>query len=168
MDGSTDDSVTKQETIFIGNCVQGKTITRCVCICEPQSTSSEDMFAFVNEKLNENYLTNHTCMSKFVGFGCDGASNMMGCKTGLVTRLQECCPEVEEIENDREVEIESEREIQSNREGERDSEETRDKIDDHVDSDGEIDSESECEQSEDETFRNVNKFVEIEYEMEYH
>jgi len=36
-----------------------------------------------------------------------------------------------------------------------------------VDSDGEIDSESECEQSEDETFRNVNKFVEIEYEMEY-
>jgi hypothetical protein len=42
---------------------------------------------------------------------------MMGCKTGLVTRLQECYPEVEEIESDREVEIE--REIQSNREGER-------------------------------------------------
>jgi hypothetical protein len=28
---------------------------------------------------------------------CDGASNMMGCKTGLVTCLQECYPEVEEI-----------------------------------------------------------------------
>jgi hypothetical protein len=27
-----------------------------VCIGEPQSTSSEDLFAFVNEKLNENYL----------------------------------------------------------------------------------------------------------------
>jgi hypothetical protein len=50
-----------------------------------------------------------------------------------------------------------EREIQSNREGERDSEENRDESD--VDSDGEIDSESECEQSEDETFRNVGKFV---------
>jgi hypothetical protein len=97
------------------------------------------MFAFVNEKLNENYLTNH--MSKFVGFGCDGASNMMGCKTGLVTRLQECYPEVEEIESDREVEIE--REIQSNREGERDSEENRDESD--VDSDDENDSESVCE-----------------------
>ena len=36
-----------------------------------------------------------------------------------------------------------------------------------VDSDGEIDSESKCEQSEDETFKNINKFVEIEYEMEY-
>jgi len=68
MDGSTDDSVTEQETIFYllepSTCVQGKTTTRFVCIAigEPQSTSSEDLFAFVNEKLNENYLTNH--MSK--------------------------------------------------------------------------------------------------------
>ena len=67
-------------------------------------------------------------MSKFVGFGCDGASNMMGCKSGLVTRLQECYPEVEEIES-KETEIESEWEIQSNREGERDSEENRDESD---------------------------------------
>ena len=93
-------TVTEQETIFIRNCVQG-----FVCIGEPKTTSSEDMFACVNE----NYLTNHK--SKFVGFGCDGASNMMGCKTGLVTRLQECYPEVEDIGNDREVKIESEREI---------------------------------------------------------
>ena len=27
---------------------------------------------------------------------CDGASNMMRCKTGLVTCFQECYPEVEE------------------------------------------------------------------------
>jgi hypothetical protein len=46
---------------------------------------------------------------------------MMGCKTGLVTLLQECYPELEEIESDREVDIESEREIQSNREGERET-----------------------------------------------
>jgi hypothetical protein len=64
----------------------------------------------------------------------------MGCKTGLVTCLQECYAEVEEIASDREVEIESDREIQSNREGERDSDENRDESD--VDSDGEIDSES--------------------------
>jgi hypothetical protein len=82
-------TVTEQETIFIRNCVQG-----FVCIGEPKTTSSEDMFACVNE----NYLTNHK--SKFVGFGCDGASNMMGCKTSLVTRLQECYPEVEDIGND--------------------------------------------------------------------
>jgi len=86
---------------------------------------------------------------------CDVASNMMGCKTGLVTCLQQCYPEVEEIAS-KETDIESEREIQSNREGERDSEENRDESD--VNSDGEIDSESEFEQSEDETFRNVKNF----------
>jgi hypothetical protein len=48
-----------------------------VCIGEPQSIGSEDMFAFVNEKLNETYLTVTNHMSKFVGFGRDGASNMM-------------------------------------------------------------------------------------------
>jgi predicted membrane protein len=63
---------------------------------------------------------------------------------------------LEEIAS-KETEIESEREIQSNREEERDSEENRDEND--VNSDGEIDSESECEQSEDETFRNVNSFT---------
>jgi hypothetical protein len=36
MDGSTDDSITEQETIFIRTCVHGKTITRLVCIGEPQ------------------------------------------------------------------------------------------------------------------------------------
>ena len=34
---------------------------------------------------------------------CDGASNMMGCKTGLVTCFQECYPEVEEIASEREI-----------------------------------------------------------------
>jgi hypothetical protein len=56
---STDDSdcVTEQETIFIRNCVQG-----FVCIGEPKTTSSEDMFACVNE----NYLTNHKNSIKHV------------------------------------------------------------------------------------------------------
>ena len=54
---------------------------------------------------------------KMTAATCDGASNTMGCKTGLVTRLQECYPQVEEIASTQ-TEIESEREIQSNREGE--------------------------------------------------
>ena len=65
MDGCTDECYwTGNYILLIRTCVQGKTTTRFVCIAigEPQSTSSEDLFAFVNEKLNENYLTNH--MSK--------------------------------------------------------------------------------------------------------
>jgi hypothetical protein len=64
---------------------------------------------------------------------------MIGCKTDLVTCLQECYPEVEEIAS-KETEIESEREIQSNREGERGSGGNRDESD--VNSDGEIDGEA--------------------------
>ena len=77
---------------FPENLYGGKIVNRFVCIGEPKSTGSEDLFAFVPGKLNDNFLSNH--MSKFVGFGCDGASNMMGCKSGLVTRLQEWYPEV--------------------------------------------------------------------------
>jgi hypothetical protein len=35
-----------------------------VCIGEPKSTGSADLFAFVQDKLNDNFLSNH--MSKFV------------------------------------------------------------------------------------------------------
>jgi hypothetical protein len=35
MDGSTDDSVTEQETISLRTCMEGKIINRFVCIGEP-------------------------------------------------------------------------------------------------------------------------------------
>lgn len=72
MDGSTDDSVTEQETIFLRTCMEGKIVNRFVCIGEPKSTGSADLFAFVQDKLNNNFL------SKFVGFGCDGMQKWFG------------------------------------------------------------------------------------------
>jgi hypothetical protein len=52
MDGSTDDSVTEQETVFLRTCMEGKIVNRFVCIGEPKSTGSADLFAFVQDKLN--------------------------------------------------------------------------------------------------------------------
>jgi hypothetical protein len=46
--------------------MEGKIVNRFVCIWEPKSTGSADLFAFVRDKLNDNFLSNH--MSKFVGF----------------------------------------------------------------------------------------------------
>jgi hypothetical protein len=40
----------------------------------------------VRQKVEENGLADH--MTKLVGFGCDGASNMIGCKSGLMTFTQ--------------------------------------------------------------------------------
>jgi hypothetical protein len=92
MDGSTDDGSCEQETIFVRSSVRGKLVSRFLCIGEPDSTGSSDLFSFVRQKVEENGLADH--MTKLVGFGCDGASNMMGCKSGLITRLKDIYPEI--------------------------------------------------------------------------
>ncbi|XP_062614641.1 zinc finger protein 862-like [Saccostrea cucullata] len=94
MDGSTDGSTTEQETIFIRFSVHGKITTRFLCIGEPESTSSLDLFKFVERMMNENGLNDHRHVQKFIGFGSDGASNMTGVKNGLVARLKEGHPEL--------------------------------------------------------------------------
>jgi hypothetical protein len=86
MDGSTDSSTTEQETIFIRCCVHGKTELKFLCIGEPRSTCAQDLLTFVKQKLEENNLADQ--MHKLVGFGCDGASNMLGRHNGLVALLK--------------------------------------------------------------------------------
>jgi hypothetical protein len=39
--------------------MEGKIVNRFVCIGEPKSTGSADLFAFVQDKLNDNFLSNH-------------------------------------------------------------------------------------------------------------
>lgn len=67
-------------------------IMRFLFIGEPNSTGSADLFTFLKEKLAANNVLDY--MSKFIGFGCDGAANMMGRKSGLLTRMQEEYPHV--------------------------------------------------------------------------
>ena len=86
MDGSTDSSTTEQETIFIRYCKDGQIVIRFLCIGEPRSTSAADLFDFVMLKISENNMKEH--MYKFIGFGCDEASNMLGIKNGLVALLK--------------------------------------------------------------------------------
>ena len=92
MDGSTDSSTTEQETIFVRFCIGGQIHLRFVCIGQPRSTSSADLLAFVKKKISENNLDQH--MHKLVGFGSDGAANMMGIKSGLITLIRVEYPEV--------------------------------------------------------------------------
>jgi hypothetical protein len=56
-----------------------------------------------------------------------------------------------------------ERESQNNSDIEREDSESE--LDDEIES--EMDSESECEQNEIETYRNVQKYIEMECEMEF-
>ena len=86
MDGSTDDSITEQESLFVRTSHKGKIITRFICIGEPESTCSSDLYQFVIAQMKDNGI--YTDMGELVGFGSDGTSNMVGVKHGLVTLLQ--------------------------------------------------------------------------------
>lgn len=92
MDGSTDISTVEQETLFIRFSVNGRITTRFLCIGEPESTCSLDLFKFVQKMMAENGLDNH--VQKLIGLGSDGASNMTGAKNGLVAKLKEVHPEL--------------------------------------------------------------------------
>lgn len=94
MDGSTDSAVVKLETsFFFRESKNGKkNVTRYVCIGKQHSTSSADIYTFVKDRTNENGFEEH--MKKLVGFGSDGAANMMGKKTGLVTLMRNDHPDI--------------------------------------------------------------------------
>ena len=91
MDGSTDTSLKEQETLFVRSCKQGNIISRFLCIGEPKSTSANDLRDFVLEKMKHHDIIENSEM-KLVGFGADGASNMMGNRTGLATQLKSSHP----------------------------------------------------------------------------
>jgi hypothetical protein len=66
---------------FFRSCINGKIISK-ISIGEPESTSSDDLYKFVNEELENFGFKDH--MKKLIGFGSDGASNMTGQKRGMV------------------------------------------------------------------------------------
>lgn len=84
MDGSTDDASIEQKSFFFRSCINGNIISKFISIGEPESTSSGDLFKFVNEELENFGFKDH--MKKLIGFGSDGASNMTGQKVEWLLR----------------------------------------------------------------------------------
>ena len=87
MDGSTDASSKEQESLFVRWCKEGKISSHFLCIGEPESTSADNLLAFVFDKIRATGMF-EMLTSKLVGFAADGAANMMGNKTGLATQLK--------------------------------------------------------------------------------
>ena len=75
MDRTTDASSKEQETLFLRTSKGGNIITRFLSIGEPKSTTAKDLHAHIMDQLRKESMDTH--MSKFVGFGCDGAANMI-------------------------------------------------------------------------------------------
>ena len=84
--GSTDNSAKEQETLFVRICSNGKIATSFLCIDQPKSTTAIDPLKFFLCKMSE-YDIKKDFESKLVGFSADGASNMMGNRTGYRSHL---------------------------------------------------------------------------------
>ncbi|XP_053385072.1 zinc finger protein 862-like [Mercenaria mercenaria] len=94
MDGSTDIAGDEQESLYVRSAAKGRIIERFLCIGSPKSTCSADLQVFVMEALDGYGIDK----GKLVGMGSDGASNMVGSKTGLATLLrQDVNPEMVNI-----------------------------------------------------------------------
>ena len=90
MDGSTDIGTVEQEILYVRTVLKGEITSKFLKIDEPESTSSQNLYNVVKATIHDLGLI--ASMGKLVGFGCDGASNMLGCKKGLAKLLKDDYP----------------------------------------------------------------------------
>ncbi|VDI01683.1 Hypothetical predicted protein [Mytilus galloprovincialis] len=85
MDGSTDISGDEQEVLYVRTSVDGKVVEQYLGIGSPKSTSSLDLKEFAVNMFDSCGLDK----GKLVAMGSDGASNMVGRRSGLATLLRQ-------------------------------------------------------------------------------
>lgn len=90
MDGTTDNAAIEQETLFLRTAIDGKVITKFLCVGEPEATTSVALHELIKKKLSGTLISRH--MTKIVGFGSDGASNMTGTRGGVITLMRRDYP----------------------------------------------------------------------------
>ncbi|KAG1685114.1 Zinc finger protein 862 [Nymphon striatum] len=93
-DSSTDSSYTEQEIVFVRFVIGGKIYTEFAGITSPKSPDAEGIFNSIMESLSHVKVTESTITDKLVGFGCDGASVMVGKKGGVATFFKNLQPSV--------------------------------------------------------------------------
>ena len=93
-DGTTDSSITEQEIVFIRYCVKGNVHTKFVAIKSPKSPDAIGLYNSIMDALADIGLTEQEVKKKLVGFGCDGASVMIGKKGGVSSHLKKISPEL--------------------------------------------------------------------------
>ena len=88
-DGSTDSSIKEVEIIYLRRAHQGIVKTDFIGLSEMEKADAASITSGILETCdNQINLNQHELMSKVVGFGSDGASVMLGCNSGVATRLK--------------------------------------------------------------------------------
>lgn len=93
-DGATDSSITEQEIVFVRYSSKGVPFTKFVGLKQPISPNASGLHKAIMAALGDVGLGEEDLKKKVVGFGCDGASVMVGKKGGVsafLTQLQPSC-----------------------------------------------------------------------------
>ena len=93
MDGSTDFTGEEMESLYVRTCTAGKISDVFLKIGSPENTSSACLHEFVLSIMDENGLR-EKFDARLVGMCTDGASNMLGHKSGLAALLKRTQPEI--------------------------------------------------------------------------
>ena len=92
-DGTTDVTGREQECLYLRFSTEGQITQRFLCFGTPSDTTAGGIFSFITAELRKqggDHL--QSPLSKLVGFGSDGAANMMGVRSGVGVRLKELHP----------------------------------------------------------------------------
>ncbi|KAI4813074.1 hypothetical protein KUCAC02_024426 [Chaenocephalus aceratus] len=93
-DSSVDRSVKDQEMVYLTYVEDGKPVNQFVDIVSLEHAHSQGILDAILVGLRNVGLTEQDLKSRMVGFGCDGASVMMGIHNGVAAKLKQMCPSI--------------------------------------------------------------------------
>ncbi|KAK5881940.1 hypothetical protein CesoFtcFv8_020577 [Champsocephalus esox] len=93
-DSSVDRSVKDQEMVYLTYVEDGKPVKQFVDIVSLEHAHSQGILDATLVGLRNVGLTEQDLKSRMVGFGCDGASVMMGIHNGVAAKLKQMCPSI--------------------------------------------------------------------------
>ena len=91
VDGSTDSAITENEMVYLHTCHKGEVKTNFIKCCQVQHGTATGVVNAI-QRLAETVMDYNTFLSKLIAMGSDGASVMLGKKSGVCTLLQEQQP----------------------------------------------------------------------------
>ena len=91
-DGSTDSSCTEQELVCVRFAHRGTIHSEFAGIVSPACPDAAGIFDAIMKALETVSVTEETLQGKLVGFGCDGASVMVGKTSGVAKRMTDLQP----------------------------------------------------------------------------
>ena len=91
VNGSSDSSITENEMVYIHTCQKGEVKTTFIKCCQVQHGTALGVINAI-KRSTETVMEFNTFLSKLVAMGSDGASVMLGKKSGVLALLKEQQP----------------------------------------------------------------------------